>query len=80
MRIAHFPLKLSLGHQGRDGVNNQNFNGPGAHQRIGNFKGLLARVGLGNQEILDIHPKLLGIARVHRMLGINEGADAPALL
>ena len=44
---------------------------------FGDFKGLLARIRLRNQKLLDVHPKLFRITRVHRVFGIYEGAVPP---
>ena len=58
----------------------QHFDRPGTHERIGDFERLLAGIGLGNHKIVDIDAELAGIAGVKRMFGIDEGADAAALL
>jgi hypothetical protein len=52
----------------------------GAHQRVGDFQRLLAGVGLGNQQVLEIDAELAGVNGVERVLGVDEGADAAALL
>ena len=49
---------------------------PGAHQRLGDLERLLAGVGLGDQELVDVDAELLGVDRVERVLGVDEGADA----
>src|SRR5207237_228172 len=41
---------------------------------------LLARVGLGNQEVLDLDAELAGIAGIEGVFGIDEGAGAALLL
>ena len=41
---------------------------------------LLARVGLGDQEIVQVDAELAGIDRIERMLRVDEGADAALLL
>ena len=43
-------------------------------------KRLLAGVGLGDQELVGLHPQLLGIDRVKRVLGIDKGGNAAGLL
>ena len=41
---------------------------------------MLAVVWLRDQEIVDVNAKLLGIARVKRVLGVNERGEAAILL
>jgi hypothetical protein len=62
-RVAHFPFKLRPRGQRRDTVENQHVDGAGAHQRVGDFQRLLARVGLGKQQIFNLDAKFLGIDR-----------------
>ena len=52
----------------------------GAHQRLGDLERLLAGVGLGDQELVDVDAELLGVDRVERVLGVDEGADAALAL
>ena len=54
--------------------------GARAHQRVGDFQRLLAGVGLRDQQILDLDTELLGIDRIERMFGVDEGANAALLL
>ena len=80
MAVAHLAFEFGAGHEGRDAVHHQDVDGAGAHQRIGDFERLLAGIGLADQEVVDIHAELAGIDRVQRVLGIDEGAGAAALL
>ena len=41
---------------------------------------LLARVGLRDEEVVDVDADPLRVRRVHRVLGVDEGADAAAAL
>jgi hypothetical protein len=50
-----------------------------AHQRIGDLQRLFTRVGLRDQELVEVHAQFLGVLRIQRMFGVDEGAD-PALL
>ena len=78
--IAHLALELGARHQGRDRIDHQHLDRAGAHQRIGDLQRLLPGVGLGDQEVVDIDAELARIDRIERVLGIDEGADAAALL
>ena len=41
---------------------------------------LLAGVGLRDEQLVDVDADALGVGRVHRVLGVDEGADAAAAL
>src|SRR6266849_10551509 len=80
MTVAHLPLELGTRNEGSHRINHQDVYRTGADERVGDLKRLLARIGLGDQQVVDIDPELAGIARVERMLGVDEGAGpAPAL-
>ena len=79
-RIAHFAFQFSLGRQCRNRINNDQINGPGAGQRINDFKRLLAGVGLRNQQLLQVDAEFLCVLNVQRMFGIDEGAGAADFL
>ena len=80
MRIAHFTFQLSPRDKSGHRINHQNINRARTHQCIGDLERLLARIGLGNQEIININAQLFGIGRIQRMLGINNRTGAPGLL
>ena len=44
---------------------------PGPHQDLADLERLLARVGLRDQEVLDVDAQLLRVLGVERMLGID---------
>jgi len=37
-------------------------------------------IGLRDQELVDVDADSLGVRRIHRVLGVDEGADAAAAL
>jgi len=43
-------------------------------------RALLAGVGLGDVELVDVHTDRRGVGRVHRVLGVDVGAHAPVAL
>ena len=51
-----------------------------AHQRVGDLERLLAGVGLGDQQLVEVDAQLAGVGRVERVLGVDEGAGAAGLL
>src|SRR5215216_4920830 len=52
----------------------------GAHEHVGDLERLLAVVGLGDQQLVDVHAEPAGVQRVHGVLGVDERADAAELL
>ena len=80
LHIAHFAFDFRARNEGCHRVDDENINRAGAHQRIGNFQPLLSCIGLRDQQVLEIDPKLFGIDRIERMLGIDKAADAALLL
>ena len=80
MAVAHLAFELGARHQRRDRIDDQHVDRAGAHQRVGDLERLLAGIGLRNQQIVDIDAELPGIGRVERVLGVDEGAGAAALL
>ena len=79
-RIAHLALKFRPRRQCRDRIDDKNVDSAGSDQRVGNFQRLLAGVGLGDQKVVEIDPKLAGIDGIERVLGIDKGADAATAL
>ena len=80
MGVAHLALDLGLRHERRHGVDGDDVDGAGAHEELADLERLLARIGLRDEEIVDVDadpPRVLGI---HRVLGVDEGTDAPTPL
>ena len=78
--VAHLAFELGARRQRRDGIDDQHVDRAGAHQRVGDLQRLLAGIGLRDQQVVDIDAELAGIDRIERMLRVDEGADAAALL
>ena len=78
--VAHLALKLRFGRQGRNRVDNDHVYRPGPHKRVRNLKRLLARIGLRDQQLVNVYAKFFSILRVKRMLRINKGTDATGFL
>ena len=73
-------LDFGLGHERRDRVDDNDVNRIGAHEHLGDLQRLLAGVGLGDQEVVEVHAELLRVGGVERVLGVDEGGRALALL
>ena len=80
MGIAHLALELGPRHQGGDAVDDDDVDGAGAHQGVGDLERLLAGVGLGQQQLGDVDAEFLRIDRIEGVLGVDEGALAAGLL
>jgi len=78
--VAHLALDLSLRRQCGDRVDRDDGQRAGAHEELTDLERLLAGVGLGDKQLVHVHADLLGVARVHRVLRVDEGADPAAAL
>ena len=78
--VAHLALDLGLGRERRDRVDGDDVEGAAAHQHLGDLEGLLAVVGLRDQEVVDVDADGLGVQRVHGVLGVDEGGLAAEAL
>jgi hypothetical protein len=74
--VAHLALDLRSRRQRRDRVHDDDVDRRGAHQHVGDLERLLAGVGLGHEQLVDVDPERLGVGRVERVLGIDERSDA----
>ncbi len=79
-RIAHLALDLGLGRERGDRVDDDQVDRGRAHQRVDDLERLLAGVGLGDQQLLQVDAELLRVLHVERVLGVDEGAGAAELL
>src|SRR5262249_8692041 len=80
VRIAHLPLDLRLRRQRCDRVARDDVERARADEELCDLEPLLPRVRLRDEEVVDVHADLLRVGGVHRVLGVDEGADAPATL
>ena len=78
--IAHVALDLCLGRERRDRVDDDDVHRRGAHEMIDDVERLLARVGLGDVEFVEVHAERLRVDGIERVLRIDEGRDAAQLL
>jgi hypothetical protein len=80
MGVAHLALDLGLGDEGGDGVDDDHIDRVGADEQLADLEGLLARVGLADEQVVDVDAELAGPGRVERVLGVDERRDAAGLL
>ena len=74
------PSSSARGVKRRDRIDHKDVDCAGADQRIGNLERLLAGVGLRDQKVVELDAELPGVGGVERVLRVDEGADAAALL
>ena len=80
MGVTHLAFDFRLGHERRDGVNDDDVDATRADQHVGDLEGLFARVGLGDQEGVRVHAKGAGVDGVEGVLSVDEGRVATSLL
>ena len=80
VRVAHLALDLGLRRQRGDRVDRDDGERAGADEQLADLERLLARVGLGDEQLVDVDADPLGVRRVHRVLRVDERADAAAAL
>ncbi len=70
-RVADLAVQLGLRDQGGHGVDDQHVDGAGADQRLGNVQSLLAGIGLGNEQTVDVNAKGSGIGGLQGVLHVD---------
>ena len=78
--VAHLALDLGAGDQGGDGVDDDDVDGVGADEQLADFEGLLAGVGLGDEQVVEVDAQSSGPGGVEGVLGVDEGGDAVGFL
>ena len=76
--VAHFAFKFGFGRERGHRIDHDQVYRPRAHQAVDDFQRLFARVGLADQQVLQVDTEFLGVLDVQGMLGIDERA-LPAL-
>ena len=74
--IADLALDLGTRGQRGDGVDDDGVDGARAHEHVDDLERLLARIGLGNEDLIDVHADTRGIRGIERVLGIDKCHDA----
>ena len=78
--VAHLALDLGAGHEGRHRVDDDDVDGPGTDQHVGDLERLLTGVGLRHEQRVGVDAELLRVVRVERVLRVDERRDAARLL
>ena len=80
MAVPHFAVELSLGNQRGHGVHYQDVDSAGSYKRFGDLQSLFAIVGLGDQQIVYVHPEFLRVPGIESVLRIHKGRHAAGFL
>ena len=80
MGVSDLSLDLGLGRQRRHRVDGDDVERARADQQLADLERLLTGVGLRDQELVDVDADPLRVGGIHRVLGVDEGADAAAAL
>ena len=78
--VAHLALDLGAGHERGDRVDDEHVERARADQHVGDLERLLPRVGLGDEQVVDVDADGRRVDRVHRVLGVDVGAHAAVAL
>ena len=80
MGVTHLAFNFSLGHERRDGVDDDDVDAARTDQHVRDFEGLLARVRLGDQEGVGVDTQGTRINRVKGVLRVDKGSVTASLL
>ena len=80
MGIAHFAIEFGFGNEGRDRVDDDDVDAVGFDEDIGDFEGLLAVIGLRDEQVINIDAETSRIAHVEGVFGIDKGSYAAVFL
>ena len=75
--VAHLALDLGARRQGRNGVDDDEFECARADQGVRDLQSLLAVVGLTDEQRVGVDAQGAGVGGIEGVLGVDEGADAP---
>src|SRR5258705_327846 len=78
--LAHLALDLGFRRERGDRVDDDHVDRPRAHQHVGDLQCLLAGVGLGNQQLLDLDAQLRCVLRIERIFRVDKGRGAAHFL
>ena len=78
--VAHFAVDFGFRCECGDGVDDDDVDGAGADEVVGDFECLLAVVWLRDEEVFDVDAEFFGIEAVEGVFGIDESGDAALFL
>ena len=72
MAVAHFALDLRARHERRDGVDHDDVDRAGAHERLGDLERLFAGIRLRNEQRIYVYAERGRIDRVKCVLHVDK--------
>jgi len=78
--VAHVAFDLSPWGESRHGVDDHDIDRTGADEDVGNLKSLFARIGLRDEQLVDVDPDGSGVDGIHGVLGVDVGTRAAVAL
>ena len=78
--VAHVAVDLSLRREGRHGVDNDHVKRAALAELLADGEGLLAAVRLGDEQVVEFDADLARVARIERVLRVDERRNAAGLL
>ena len=76
MGVAHLPFELGLGDEGGDRIDHDHVHRAAPDEDLGDLEALLAEIGLGDEEVVDVDADLGRVGRGEGVLGVDEGGLA----
>ena len=73
--VAHLAFDLGARRERRHRVDDEDVERARADEHVGDLEGLLPGVGLGDEQVVDVHADGAGVHGVHGVLGVDVGAD-----
>ena len=80
MGVADLAVDLGTRNERGDGVDDDDVERVAANECLGHVERLLARVGLRDEQRIDVDAEVPRIERIERVLGVDEGRGAAGLL
>ncbi len=77
---AHLAFELGLRHQRGDRINHDDIERIRAGERFTNGQRFFAAVRLRHEQIVEVHAEFFRVARIERVLGVNERRQAAGFL
>ena len=78
--VTHLAFDFCARHECRNGVDDDEVDGPRTHEHVGDFEGLFTRVGLRDEKLVDVDTERLGVFGVESVFRVDERGDAATRL
>ena len=80
LRFAHGTFKFGLRDEGGHRVDDHEVHRAGTDEHVRDFKGLLAVVGLRDEQFVRLDAEAVGVGDIEGVLGVDEGGGTAPLL